>query len=103
VHSDISGGVRVATKLIWSLAARIEQPCTNFGIFLRPELQTSNTLTGMQRREEVSKVASGSSSGVNPEHWVDDHGDCLYKYAAAKQSRAFLLEYKTHRCITSVV
>jgi hypothetical protein len=57
----------------------------------------------MQRREEVSKVASGSSSGVNPEHWVDDHGDCLYKYAAAKQSRAFLLEYKTHRCITSVV
>jgi RNA polymerase sigma-70 factor (TIGR02943 family) len=39
------------------------------------------TLTGMERREEVSNVASGSSSGVNPERWVDDHGDCLYKYA----------------------
>jgi RNA polymerase sigma-70 factor (TIGR02943 family) len=38
-------------------------------------------LTGMRRREDVSKVASGSSSGVNPERWVDDHGDCLYKYA----------------------
>jgi RNA polymerase sigma-70 factor, ECF subfamily len=36
----------------------------------------------MQNREnEVSKVAKGASGGVNPECWVDDHGDCLYRYA----------------------
>jgi len=36
----------------------------------------------MQNREnEVSKVARGASGGVNPECWVDDHGDCLYRYA----------------------
>jgi len=38
--------------------------------------------TGMQNREDdVSKVAKGASGGVNPERWVDDHGDCLYRYA----------------------
>ena len=36
----------------------------------------------MQNREnEVSKVVRGTSAGVNPERWVDDHGDCLYRYA----------------------
>ena len=37
---------------------------------------------GMQNREnEDSKVASGASAGLNPERWVDDHGDFLYRYA----------------------
>ena len=37
---------------------------------------------GMQNREnELSKVVRGASAGVNPERWVDDHGDCLYRYA----------------------
>jgi hypothetical protein len=36
----------------------------------------------MQNREnEVSKVVGGASGGVNPERWVDDHGNCLYRYA----------------------
>jgi RNA polymerase sigma-70 factor (TIGR02943 family) len=39
----------------------------------------------MQNREnEASKVASGASAGVNPERWVDDHGDCLYRYALVR-------------------
>ena len=36
----------------------------------------------MQNREnEESKVVPGASGVVNPERWVDDHGDCLYRYA----------------------
>lgn len=35
----------------------------------------------MRQREDVSKVPGRASSGVNPECWVDDHGDCLYRYA----------------------
>ena len=26
-------------------------------------------------------MARGASGGVNPESWVDLHGDCLYRYA----------------------
>ena len=29
------------------------------------------------REDDVSEVAGGICSGVNPERWVDDHGDCL--------------------------
>src|SRR5262249_23508905 len=40
---------------------------------------------GMQNREnEVSKVVRGPSAGVNPERWVDDHGDCLYRYGVVR-------------------
>jgi RNA polymerase sigma-70 factor (TIGR02943 family) len=42
----------------------------------------SATSHRMQNREnDVSKLAKGASGGVNPERWVDDHGDCLYRYA----------------------
>jgi RNA polymerase sigma factor (sigma-70 family) len=47
----------------------------------------------MRSRESVSKVATGTSRGVNPESWVDDHGDCLYRYALR---RNFLMEVR-HR------
>jgi hypothetical protein len=38
--------------------------------------------SGMQDRQNgVSKLARGTSGGANPECWVDDHGDYLYRYA----------------------
>ncbi len=50
------------------------------------------TLTGMRPLENVSKVARGASSGVNPECWVDDHGDCLYRYALLRVRRPEVAE-----------
>jgi RNA polymerase sigma-70 factor (TIGR02943 family) len=36
----------------------------------------------MQGQEhDVAKVVGGSSGAVNPERWVDDYGDCLFRYA----------------------
>ena len=46
----------------------------------------------MRPRESVSKVATGASSGVNPECWVDDHGDCLYRYALLRVRRPEVAE-----------
>ena len=46
----------------------------------------------MRHREEVSKVARGASIGVNPECWVDDHGDCLYRYALLRVRRPEVAE-----------
>jgi RNA polymerase sigma-70 factor, ECF subfamily len=46
----------------------------------------------MRSRESVSKVATGASSGVNPESWVDDHGDCLYRYALLRVRRPEVAE-----------
>src|SRR5271169_5805468 len=49
-------------------------------------------LTAMRQREDVSKVAGRASSGVNPECWVDDHGDCLYRYALLRVRRPEVAE-----------
>jgi RNA polymerase sigma-70 factor (TIGR02943 family) len=47
----------------------------------------------MQHREDdVSEVARGISSGVDPERWVDDHGDCLYRYAVLRVRRPEVAE-----------
>jgi hypothetical protein len=46
----------------------------------------------MRSRESVSKVATGTSRGVNPESWVDDHGDCLYRYALLRVRRPEVAE-----------
>jgi len=46
----------------------------------------------MRPRDNVSKVATGASSGVNPECWVDDHGDCLYRYALLRVRRPEVAE-----------
>ena len=47
----------------------------------------------MQNREnDASKVDRGASSGVNPECWVDDHGDCLYRYALLRVRRPEVAE-----------
>ena len=47
----------------------------------------------MQHREDdVSAVAGGICSGVNPERWVDDHGDCLYRYAVLRVRRPEVAE-----------
>ena len=46
----------------------------------------------MRHRQEVSKVARGASIGVNPECWVDDHGDCLYRYALLRVRRPEVAE-----------
>ena len=46
----------------------------------------------MRPRENVSKAATGASSGVNPECWVDDHGDCLYRYALLRVRRPEVAE-----------
>ena len=47
----------------------------------------------MQHREDdVSEVAGGICSGVNPERWVDDHGDCLYRYAVLRVRRPEVAE-----------
>jgi RNA polymerase sigma-70 factor (ECF subfamily) len=42
--------------------------------------------------DDVSKVARGSAIGVNPERWVDDHGDCLYRYAVLRVRRSEVAE-----------
>jgi DNA-directed RNA polymerase specialized sigma24 family protein len=49
-------------------------------------------LRGMRHREGVSKVARGAPSEVNPECWVDDHGDCLYRYALLRVRRPEVAE-----------
>lgn len=49
-------------------------------------------LTAMRHQEYVSKAAGGASSGVNPECWVDDHGDCLYRYALLRVRRPEVAE-----------
>ena len=46
----------------------------------------------MRSRESVSKVATGASREVNPEYWVDDHGDCLYRYALLRVRRPEVAE-----------
>src|ERR1700730_2911185 len=46
----------------------------------------------MRSRESVSKVATGTSRGVDPESWVDDHGDCLYRYALLRVRRPEVAE-----------
>jgi RNA polymerase sigma-70 factor (TIGR02943 family) len=46
----------------------------------------------MRPRDSVSKVATGASSGVNPECWVDNHGDCLYRYALLRVRRPEVAE-----------
>jgi RNA polymerase sigma-70 factor, ECF subfamily len=47
----------------------------------------------MQNREnDVFKAAKGASGGVNPERWVDDYGDCLYRYALLRVRRPEVAE-----------
>jgi RNA polymerase sigma-70 factor (TIGR02943 family) len=47
----------------------------------------------MQHREDdASEVAGGICSGVNPERWVDDHSDCLYRYAVLRVRRPEVAE-----------
>src|ERR1700756_3734883 len=47
----------------------------------------------MRHREgDIFKKAKGSSSGVSPERWVDDHGDCLYRYALPRIRRPEVAE-----------
>jgi hypothetical protein len=46
----------------------------------------------MRSRESVSKVATGASREVNPEFWVDDHGDRLYRYALLRVRRPEVAE-----------
>ena len=46
----------------------------------------------MRRRENISKVALGASSGINAECWVEDHGDCLYRYALLRVRRPEVAE-----------
>jgi RNA polymerase sigma-70 factor (TIGR02943 family) len=50
------------------------------------------SLKEMRSRESVSKVATGTSRGVDPESWVDDHGDCLYRYALLRVRRPEVAE-----------
>ena len=44
------------------------------------------------RQDDISKKARVSSSGVAPERWVDDHGDCLYRYALLRVRRPEVAE-----------
>jgi len=44
------------------------------------------------RKNDASKVDRGASSGANPECWVDDHGDCLYRYALLRVRRPEVAE-----------
>ena len=44
------------------------------------------------RENEVSEADRGSSGVVNPERWVDDHGDCLYRYAVLRVRRPEVAE-----------
>lgn len=60
--------------------------------FLPSKCFTLLSLQEMRPRENVSKVATGASSGVNPECWVDDHGDCLYRYALLRVRRPEVAE-----------
>ena len=50
------------------------------------------SLKAMRSRESVSKVVTEASRRMNPECWVDDHGDCLYRYALLRVRRPEVAE-----------
>ena len=68
-QSGFSGGKKSGTFVY--VACKMQQ------YFLPSKCFTLLSLQEMRPRANVSKVATGASSGVNPECWVDDHGDCL--------------------------
>lgn len=58
----------------------------------------------MQHREDdVSEVAGGICGGVNPERWVDDHGDCLYRYAVLRVRRPEVAEDLVQEALCAAV
>lgn len=41
---------------------------------------------------EPSTIPSAPSSGADPERWVDEHGDCLYRYALTRVRKEEIAE-----------
>ncbi|HEY5894619.1 MAG TPA: sigma-70 family RNA polymerase sigma factor [Chthoniobacterales bacterium] len=41
---------------------------------------------------EISAAASSPGSSADPERWVDEHGDCLYRYALTRVRRQEIAE-----------
>ena len=56
----------------------LSRGATSIGIIATPSL---NALTRMDRLEPLPGASSELALRVDPDRWVDDHGDCLYRYA----------------------
>ena len=55
------------------------------------------------RQNDVSKVARGTSGGANPECWVDDHGDYLYRYALLRVPHPEMAEDVVQKTLCAAV